>query len=339
MEAGCSSAPDSTVAAPVRTRLTAAEAKELKDQFLINYPGELLTPSTTPSLAFLAFVKEAVETRTLNWVPWKRRSSEHDEIEATENRRPRNDKQLIRSILADGDVGLDELPEARVDTSKPVEVALVKSQCLLVSGNALAINGACHLLVMKRFHSKFLDLAVARPRDPHLRPPTIHEVIDAEQAAWQNVADLMSEGKWSLNDSLSEVAYCRQVFHTALAPRPKAPQRPPDDHRRKRLPSPKPTLKAKAKTQPKPVSPDATEGGAKYQESWPRKTVDGKASASGSTLESVASGRHADTPTYAPSPMPKVTLAVAVTRHFVTKALRTDLCRVLTRHSRRTMQQ
>ena len=28
LEAGCSSAPDSTVAAPVRTRLTAAEAKE-----------------------------------------------------------------------------------------------------------------------------------------------------------------------------------------------------------------------------------------------------------------------------------------------------------------------
>ena len=222
LESGRSSAPVSTVAAPVRTRLTAAEAKELKGQFLINYTGELLTPSTTPSLAFLAFVKEAVETRTLNWVPWKRSSSEHDEIEATENRRPRNDKQLIRSILADGDVGLDELPEARVDTSKPVDVALVKFQCLLA--NALAINGACHLLVIKRFHSKFLDLAVARPRDPHLRPPTIHEAIDAERAAWQNVAELMSEGKWSLNDSLSEVAYCRHVFHTALAPRPKDPQ-------------------------------------------------------------------------------------------------------------------
>ena len=150
----------------------------------------------------------------------------------------------------------------------------MKFQGLLA--NALAINGACHLLVIKRFHAKFLDLAVARPRDPHLRSPTIHEVIDAERAAWQNVAELMSEGKWSLNDSLSEVAYCRQVFHTALAPRPKAPQQPSDDHRRKRLPSPKPTPKAKAKTQPKPANPDSLDGGAKYQESWPRKTVDGK---------------------------------------------------------------
>ena len=58
---------------PTRSRLTAAEAKELKDQFMTNYPGELLTPSTTPSLAFLSYIKKAVNTKTLGWVPWKRR--------------------------------------------------------------------------------------------------------------------------------------------------------------------------------------------------------------------------------------------------------------------------
>eukprot|EP00435_Cladocopium_sp_Y103_P030584 s1025_g7.t1 len=113
---------------------SAADAKELKDQFQQNYPGEFLTPSMTPSVAFLAFIKEAIGSRTLAWVPWKRRSFESDEIEAAENRRPRNDKQFIRSILADGDVGLGELPEARVDTGGPVELALSLQPVSMPSG-------------------------------------------------------------------------------------------------------------------------------------------------------------------------------------------------------------
>eukprot|EP00435_Cladocopium_sp_Y103_P020414 s4625_g5.t1 len=275
-DSGRASAPDVAPVAPVKTRLSASEAKELKDQFNLNYPGELLTPASTPSLAFLSFIKEAVDSKTLAWVPWKKRSSELDELEFTEHRRPRNDKQLLRSILADGDVGLDELPEARVDTGGPVESALCKFQCLLA--NALAITGACHLLVIKRFHAKFLELATAKPRDPHLRAPTIHEVIDAERAAWQSVSELMVEGKWTLNDSLSEVAYCRQVFHTTLSPRPKmVQQQNNDDRRRKRLPSPpKATPKAKAKSQPKPENAGAPDASSKYLDSWPRKTTDGR---------------------------------------------------------------
>ena len=198
-----------------------------------------------------------------------------DEVEATETRRPRNDNQLIRTILADGDVGLGDLPDAKVDTSGPVEIALSRFQCVLA--NALAITGACHFLVIKRFHAKFLELSVSRPRDPHLRAPTIHEVIDAERAAWGSVAELMLQGKWSLNDSLSEVAYCRQVFHTAWAPGPKTtlPQ-PIDERRRKRLPSPGPAPKAKAKAQPKQPPQEPSDQAGKYQESWLRKTADGR---------------------------------------------------------------
>ena len=276
LDSGRNTLPEPPGVTPPKTRLSAAEAKQLKDQFVANYPGELLTPANTPSLAFLSFVKVAIDSKTLAWIPWKRRSSELDEIEFTEHRRPRNDRQLIRSILADGDVGLDELPEARVDTGGPVETALTRFQCLLA--NALAITGSCHLLVIKRFHAKFLEVATTRPRDAHLRAPTIHEVIDAERAAWQSVSELMSEGKWSLNDSLSEVAYCRQVFHTSLAPRPKALQpQQGDDRRRKRLPSPpKPTPKTKVKPQPKTDGPPSQESLLKFQEGWARKTVDGK---------------------------------------------------------------
>ena len=65
LEAGRSSTPDAVPAAPARARLTAAEAKDPKDQFANNCPGELLAPSTTPSLAFLSYIKEAVDTKTL----------------------------------------------------------------------------------------------------------------------------------------------------------------------------------------------------------------------------------------------------------------------------------
>ena len=146
----------------------AAEVKEMKQQFCQNYPGELLTPSTTPSLPFSAYVKEAVDTKTLSWIPWRCRSSELDEIEFTEHRRPRNDRQLIRSILAHGDMALEDLPEAKVEPGANIDVALLKFQTLLA--NALAIIGACHLLVIKRFHAKFLELATARPRDQQLLP-------------------------------------------------------------------------------------------------------------------------------------------------------------------------
>eukprot|EP00435_Cladocopium_sp_Y103_P029848 s4408_g7.t1 len=125
LDTGRPSAPDVVAAAPSKSRLSASEAKELKDQFRINYPGELLIAASTPSLAFLSFIQDAVESKTLAWVP-----SELDEVEFTEYRRPRNDKQLIRSILADGDVGLDDLPEAKVDTGGPVESGLGKFQCL-----------------------------------------------------------------------------------------------------------------------------------------------------------------------------------------------------------------
>eukprot|EP00435_Cladocopium_sp_Y103_P035034 s465_g9.t1 len=153
-------------------------------------PGSLATcpsPHSADSCGGEGIEREAAtDSRTLAWVPWKRRSSEHDEIEATEFRRPRNDKQLLKSILADGDIGMDELPEARVDTGGPVEIALSKFQCLLA--NALAMTGACHLLVIKKFHAKFLELAVAKPRDQHLRSPTIHEVMRSVQlgVVWRN---------------------------------------------------------------------------------------------------------------------------------------------------------
>ena len=118
-----------------------------------------------------------------------------------------------------------------------------------------------------------------KPRDQNLRPPSLAEIIDAERAAWMAVSELMSDGRWSLNDSLSEIAYCRQVFHTSLAPRPRVTHQPQGDIKKppKRLPPPiEGAPKAKAKAGAKPDQVPSAGTGQKWQDHWLRKLPDGR---------------------------------------------------------------
>eukprot|EP00435_Cladocopium_sp_Y103_P075044 s206_g53.t1 len=156
-----------------------------------------------PSLAILNLVKDAVDANDFVWVPWKSRASESDQQLLTEQRRPRNDRQLLRSILAEGDMHLEAVPEAEVDRNAPIKVVLSKFQAFLT----LAILGLAYLLVLKRFHAKFQELALARPRDQHLRGPSFAEILAADRTAWTTVADGLCGTKGSLNDVLNEVAF------------------------------------------------------------------------------------------------------------------------------------
>ena len=216
---GRDSAVEPTPSPNIKTRLSIADVKALKNEFCQNYPGELPMPATMPSLSFLCLLKEAIETNNFTWVPWKSRTSEADEQTFLEHRRPRNDRQLLRSLLAEGETVLNDQPEAIINHQAPVEVVLGKFQSLLTI--ALAMLGSAHLIVLKRFHAKFMEIAVTKPRDQHLRPPSLSEILDADRTAWAAVSELLYDSKWSLNDVLNEVAFCRQVFHTSLAPRPK----------------------------------------------------------------------------------------------------------------------
>ena len=253
------------------------EGKALRAEFCQNYPGELLTPATMPSLSFLSLLREASDNNMLAWVPWRSRTSESIEQDFLEHRRPRNDRQLLRSLLTDGETVLQDHPEAHVNHQAPVQIVLAKFQNLLTV--ALAMLGQAHLIVLKRFHAKFMEIALAKPRDPHLRPPSLQEILDADRAAWGVVSELLADSKWTLNDVLNEVAFCRQVFHVSLAPRPKPlPAQKPDQPKRKpELPKPPPK-------KPKPDLPkdspagDKKEAGKKqkWDPSWAKSLPDGK---------------------------------------------------------------
>ena len=201
---------------PSKPKMSVADARQLRGKFMKAYPGELLTPQTMPSLAFLQMVKDQVEDGSLGWIPWKARTSDAVELQFLENRRPRNDKQLLHSILRSEEGLLDESAEAQIPKHEPVELVLTRLQTLLT--NCLALLEVAHLLVLKRFAHKFLEVATAVPRDPGLRAPSLQEILDADRTIWLTIADIVRDNRWSYNDTLNEVAFCRQDIHSALQP-------------------------------------------------------------------------------------------------------------------------
>eukprot|EP00438_Fugacium_kawagutii_P024615 Skav227274 [mRNA] locus=scaffold3803:105876:109202:- [translate_table: standard] len=241
-----------------------------------------------PSTSFLSLLKEQVDAHCLSWIPWKSRTSEADELRFTETRRPKTDNQLLKTLLASTD-DVDPIgPEAVINHNDSIEVVVSKCQAIL--SIALAMLGCAHLLVLKRFHSKFLDLAIAKPRDSHLRCPSLAEIRDADKVAWLSVTELMYEQQWSLNDSLNEIAFCRQTFHTSLAHRLKAPNAAaaasvPQPPKRKDLPAASST-KDKSEPSPKQAKQSATQkkaGGEvvsfkskDWDPSWAKQNASGK---------------------------------------------------------------
>ena len=135
-----------------------------------------------------------------------------------ENRKPRSDHQLLQRMLNQQD--LMDFPEASVPSGGPVEPVLLRFQTLLA--NALAMLQLVHLIVVKEFHHKFNELALAVPVDSTLRSPNLQEVLAADKSVWIAVTSAMRDNSWSLSDTMSEIAYCRQDMQTALQPRPRA---------------------------------------------------------------------------------------------------------------------
>ena len=171
---------------------------------------------------FVATLKDQFETGTWNWTPWRHRISEQAETLFQENRKPRSDQQLLQRMLNQQD--LMDFPEASVPAGGPVEPVLLRFQTLLA--NALAMLQFVHLIVIKKFHYKFNELGLATPVDSSLRSPNLQEVLAADKSVWMAVTHAMRENSWSLSDTLSEVAHCRQDMQTVLQPRPRASSNP-----------------------------------------------------------------------------------------------------------------
>ena len=206
--------PASAPAAVVK--LSPTDVQALRQKFQASYPGELLTPEAMPAPEFLSALQHTFTSGASPWLPWRSRCTEADAISWHDSRRPRSDRQLLRTLLE----AEEEMPgpTAFVPQSGPVEPTVRKA--LSVFATALAMLDKVHLLVIKRFNDKFLSFALAVPSDSSLRGPSLQEILSADRAVWQAVHALIRDHSWSLSDSLNEVAFCRQDIPSALQPRP-----------------------------------------------------------------------------------------------------------------------
>ena len=111
------------------------------------------------------------------------------EILFQENRKPRSDHQLLQRMLNQQD-SMD-FPEASMPSGGPVEPVLLRFQTLLA--NALAMLQLVHLIVVKEFHHKFNELALAVLVDSTLRSPNLQEVLAADKSVWIAVTSAMRD--------------------------------------------------------------------------------------------------------------------------------------------------
>jgi len=294
--AASAAAPSQLPMAPAGTtsnKLTAADFLALRKDYLTKYPGELLTPANTPSVEFLSLIRQHHESGQSVWIPWRQRTSEADFLRWEESRRPRSDRQMLRSLLDLPDEAAG--PTFGFSINGPSESVL--RRCLDLFATALALLDLVHLATIKRFNDKFFTMATTPPSDTTLRAPVLQEVVHADRAIWMTVSALVRDPSWSLTDSLNEVGFCRHDMAPLLQPRPRparapqlpsGPASPGKPNPRKRTnpdgqhsappsavdaanPKAAPKVKAKAKVKAAPSKPGPIPG---FDPSWAR-VVDG----------------------------------------------------------------
>ncbi|CAE7362903.1 unnamed protein product, partial [Symbiodinium microadriaticum] len=177
----------------------------LRKSFLAKYPGELLTPDSAPSVDFLSLLKNHHDSQQPLWIPWRQRTSESDATRWEEARRPRNDRQLLRSLL-DADA---EPSSASVSLNMQGPPDPVLRRSLSLFATALAMLDYVHLATIKKFNDRFLHLSLTPPMDTSLRGPSLQEIVLADRSVWVSISELIRDHGWSLSDSLNEVAFCR----------------------------------------------------------------------------------------------------------------------------------
>ncbi|CAE7889740.1 slc47a1, partial [Symbiodinium necroappetens] len=214
--------PPAAPSASSSNKITAAEFLSLRKDYLKKYPGELLTPANTPSVEFLSLIRQHHESGQSVWIPWRQRTSEADFLHWEESRRPRSDRQMLRSLLDLPDEAAG--PTFGFSLNGPSESVL--RRCLDLFAIALALLDLVHLATIKRFNDKFFTMATTPPSDTTLRAPVLQEVVHADRAVWMTVSALVRDQAWSLTDSLNEVGFCRHDMAPLLQPRPKPARSP-----------------------------------------------------------------------------------------------------------------
>ena len=227
VDSATASTPTAPLATPVwqelaPPRLTPEAVNQMIETFQTNFPGELLTADTTPSIRLLSVVHHYMKPgQSIKYIPWQIRMSQkqyQDMTEAKTHKPIRSEAQLLGALL-------DETPEIPLENMKLSAEWLLKTQ--QVFRNAWVMVGAAHLQVFKKFDDKFFSLARKRHSpESMLRSVNLAELLEADKFIWGEISSLLSQ-KWSLNDALNddalnELTAARADMYGVLQPRPRA---------------------------------------------------------------------------------------------------------------------
>ena len=210
-------------------KLSSTTIVALKKQFLLNYPSEVLTPETSPSIRLLSQAYHNKKTNEIKWIPWKYRLSMAKSEDITSGRSakvPRIESLGLHNIL------VDEPPAVEVSNSS-MGINAVRTVFDLHNA-ALALVESAHLAVLRAYSIKFLShLTQKLDQETGLRNPTILEAQSADKLIWATISELVSEKGWSLDQAVHELTHVRSDLATLLQARPRLPRPAP----------PNPTLK------------------------------------------------------------------------------------------------
>ncbi|CAE7452587.1 unnamed protein product, partial [Symbiodinium necroappetens] len=218
---GTPALPPAPPASASASKIAVPDLLHLRKTFLAKYPGELLTPDSAPSVDFLSLLKNHHDSQQSLWVPWRLRTSESDATRWEEARRPRNDRQLLRSLL-DADA---EPASASINLNMQGPPDPVLRRSLSLFATALAMLDLVHLATIKKFNDRFLHLSLTPPMDASLRGPSLQEIVLADRSVWASVSELIRDHGWSLSDSLNQIAFCESAAgQTASGDSPAKPK-------------------------------------------------------------------------------------------------------------------
>ena len=170
-------------------KIESSHLTTLKKDFLDNYTSEVVTPCTMPSTRLISLAAHQETKKDFEWIPWRFRMTQSRSEELQMQRQPKQarlETMTLHSLL------LDEPPSMEVRNSNMGPNAV--RQILTVHGFARAMLGTAHLVRLKAYSTKFLDLLTMRyDQDSGLRPLTILKAQSADKHIWTCVFQLVLE--------------------------------------------------------------------------------------------------------------------------------------------------
>ena len=136
-------------------KLSSTTIVALKKQFLLNYPSEVLTPETSPSIRLLSQAFHNKKMNEVKWIPWKYRLSvsKSEDISAGRSAKvPRIESLGLHNILVDD-------PPAVEISNTSMGINAVRTMFDLHNA-ALALVESAHLAVLRAYSIKFMKRKV-----------------------------------------------------------------------------------------------------------------------------------------------------------------------------------